>query len=87
MQTKKQKCNTKNKMDMEKEMYFKKLNERFDNRVDQLLKMDYKQLSGYGCFAKSEMSAKNHCGIAFATIYHCDDAYWNHVVLGKPWED
>lgn len=69
-----------------KENYFKRLNERFDRRVSQLLEMGYTHYPKYSCFAKSEREAENaHCNnrILQASVFHCDEYYWNSVVLGK----
>lgn len=65
---------------MDKNEYYKKLNERFDERVQILISKGYKYYKEFTCFSKSERSARNHCGISNGVIMHCDDYHFNNIL-------
>lgn len=64
---------------MDKNEYYKKLNERFDKRVQILMSKGYKYYKEFVCFAKSEMSVRNY-GISNGVIMHCDDYHFNNIL-------
>lgn len=63
-----------------KDTYYKKLNERFDKRVEILQSLGYKYYKEFVMFAKSEMSARNHNGIPNGVIMHCEDYHFNNLI-------
>lgn len=52
---------------------FRKLNERFDDRVELLKSKGYSYYKKYVCFAKSEKEAQNGAGIPNAAVMHMDE--------------
>lgn len=57
--------------------YYRFLNERFDRRVELLKSNGYQYYKEYACFAKSETSARNHCGIHTGVVMHENDFLFN----------
>lgn len=57
--------------------YYRFLNERFDKRVELLRSKGYQYYKEYACFAKSEMSARNHNGIPNGVVMHEHDFLFN----------
>lgn len=63
-----------------KNEYYRKLNERFDKRVEILQALGYNYYKEFVMFAKSEMSACNHNGIPNGVIMHCEDYHFNNLI-------
>lgn len=65
---------------VDKNEHYRKLNERFDKRVEVLKSLGYHYYKEYVVFAKSEMSAMNHNGIPNGVIMHCEDYHFNNLI-------
>lgn len=65
---------------MDKNEYYRLLNERFDKRVEILISLGYKYYKEFVVFAKSEMAARNHNGIPNGVIMHCEDFHFNNLI-------
>lgn len=58
--------------------YYKQLNERFDERVKELYRLNYKWDSKYKRYVKEDdiLGAENNRGFNNATLMHCDEFHF-----------